>query len=481
MSGRLRTLKLGIGVFAAVVALLAAPTVAAAGPLGNLLNTVNDTLNGLVGGGGGGGAGGGGGGGGSSSSPAPTPLPSQTPQPTPQQTDGYTPPAHGDNPHGQGTGAVVDLTPEDTRPLPYDPAGGSEEVVVGSSRGEQNEDGSYHGHVTILSLLGTELITGADTGPGETSTGPAGPLNELLGEVCDNSGICLSVLNVHSETTDSGSTNSFSVASADISLADTDILSAGVIESEGTISESGGCQTSTGRSSVANASVAPLDLATINAADSSSESEACDDGTSSQTQDGGVIATAELVGTPIPVEILPSGCPDGDPNTEATVLPMIPIDLVSLGVCNAEDSSEAGGDQNDAPYGVREALTVLPTVLGEIGLGDLVKVTTSASETHAVAPADDTEEPPGPGPEEPEQPGDDPDGAGQPDDPDGPGGPGGLGGPGAPGDGPTAESGDDELPFTGSDMLLLALIGFGVMGTGLGGMALADRRRRLTQ
>lgn len=80
---------------------------------------------------------------------------------------------HGTNPHGQGTVGVVDLQPSPDRPQGGDPAGSDsgEEVVVGRARGEQREDGTYHGHITIVALFGQEIL-GLDTTPGQTQAGP---------------------------------------------------------------------------------------------------------------------------------------------------------------------------------------------------------------------------------------------------------------------------------------------------------------------
>src|SRR5689334_13339285 len=69
------------------------------------------------------------------------------------------PPLHGTNPHGQGSVAVVDISPNAQRPYSADPTGASdsEDVVVGRARGEQRADGSYHGHITVAALFGTEI------------------------------------------------------------------------------------------------------------------------------------------------------------------------------------------------------------------------------------------------------------------------------------------------------------------------------------
>ena len=458
---RVRGSRVALGVATALAAMMMTPVAASAGPVEDLVNQVqngvNQTLNNLVGGGGSGGGGGGSQSGGQA--------------PTPTGTGGggaYVPPAHGTNPHAQGTGAVLDLTPDTDRPLEYDSGGGDEEVVVGGSRSEQNDDGSYHGHVSILTLLGTELIEGADTNEGETSDGPLGDLNALLNDICTNTGLCLTLLDVNSETTANGSTNSFSVATADLSLGGQQLLTAEAVSSDSSISDDGTCQNSEASSELADAAIPAGDLVGVQAADSGSSSQACNDGTSSQSQEGDVDAVGELeiLGQTVNVPLFDDGCHLGTPNTLAS---LFNLGLVDVGVCNADDSSNTGGTQNDGPFGVREGLTVLPGLLG-IDLGELVKVTSAASETQAVAPPDTEEPPPGGG-----NPGGNGNNPPSGTEPEGPaeGGPAGPGGPG----GPTADS-PDNLPFTGADMLSLGLIGFVVMGTGLGLMALADRRRR---
>jgi hypothetical protein len=469
VSGRLRALRLAIGVTTAVGAMLITPVAASAGPVEDLVNQVssgvNSTLDNLLGGGGGGGGGGG------------APSADRTPAPAGTGGDtGYVPPAHGTNPHAQGTGAVVDLTPDDARPLAYDPAGGDEEIVLGASRSEQNGD-AYHGHVTILSLLGTELLEGADTDPGETDDGPLGDLNALLADVCADTGLCLAVLDVNSETTATGSSNSFAVARASLGFEDTQLLDAEAVSSESTISDDGTCQTASSGSELADASLAEGELAGVQAADSGSESQACNDGTSSQSQEGDVDAVGELevLGQVVEIPLFNEGCHQGTPNTLASVFD---LGVVDVGVCNADDSSNTGGTQNDSPFGVREGLTVLPGLLG-IDLGELAKVTSAASESQAVAPPAEEEPPPGGNPPGGSNQDDAPSGVepGGPDecpDPDNPDCPTSLAGPG----GPSADS-PDNLPFTGADMLSLGLIGLLVMGTGLGLMALVDRRRRI--
>src|SRR4051812_2767422 len=180
-----------VAAFVAVLAfVLGVPTLAAADP-------VNDALNNLgLGSGGSGGSGGG--------SVTPT---AGTP-PT------YTPPLHGTNPHGQGTDAVVDLTPSNSNPYPGQPDG-TEELIAGDSRGEQTSDGSYHGNVALAYLFGNAIL-GVETAPGESEDGPLQPLQDGLNQICDqsNGALCVSLLEMHSSTTGNSSTNSFEAVGA---------------------------------------------------------------------------------------------------------------------------------------------------------------------------------------------------------------------------------------------------------------------------
>src|SRR5436190_22308705 len=137
-----------VAAFGAVLALVVGvPTLAAADP-------VNEALNGLGLGSGSGGSGGG----------SVTPNAGTTPT--------YTPPLHGTNPHGQGTDAVVDIAPTGDAPLVSDPNSNGEDLVVGSSRGEQNSStGAYHGSVTLAYLFGSPIVQ-VQTNPGESKDGP---------------------------------------------------------------------------------------------------------------------------------------------------------------------------------------------------------------------------------------------------------------------------------------------------------------------
>lgn len=419
---------------------LALPAAAAANPVQNLLDQVRSTVNGLSGGGGSDG----------STVGGTTTAPSGGATTQGGTPPDYVPPLHGTNPHGQGTVAIGDLQPVATEPLPYDPGGGSEDLVVGQSRGEQNANGSYHGHITILALLGNEIV-GVDTGPGEHDSGPLGPINEQL---CPLNGggtasLSLCVLGVDSNTTNSGSSNSFETVGANLNLGGNEVLRADVASSNGSISDDGECQTAHGDSNAASASVGGE--LTADALQSSSDSQACNGSAPTQSNSSTVINLAGQ-GVPIPA----TGCADGTPNTAFTSL----ASLLAT-VCNADDTN---GAQAALPYGVREALDVFAIEIG----GPLLKATTAAAESHAVAPGP----PQGPRvpPGVPRAP--------RPLPPLGPGQQLGPSGPGAAPGPSAAGPGGPQLPFTGADVLILALIGFGVMGTGLSAMALADRRRR---
>jgi hypothetical protein len=446
----------------ALVALSAAFAISAIAPsLASGQNVVDDLLKGL--------------GLGGKAAPQPQLLP-------PDGETGYQPPLHGTNPHGQGTAITGDLLPNSELPYSGDPAGGEEcpdptaceEVVLGRSRGEKNNP--YHGHVTILSLFGNE-ISGVDTDPGESEQ--FGPLIPLFTPICAFSAgaLCLGVLEANSETTENSSENSFQFfgLSSHSQFGDAKV---NLFESEGNIEEDQNCQRSDGSSSVASISAGQNNSRLVEdgdggfqlkVLDSSAESTACNNAPPTQTNDSNVF---KFSGHQF------FSCED------ETLFGGFPLAFI----CNADDTNGVGEEvqQADEPYGVREALNVflLPFFLHEedgvasqgIVNGDgplaLIKGTLAASESHAVAP------PTPPTPTTPSTPA----GAGA-------GGQAGQqgGGPegqaGGPEDGPvatTAGPGTGDLAFTGTDVLILGLIGAGLVLAGLTATRLAVRHRRTT-
>jgi len=439
---------IGVALVMAIVSISIPASAAAEGNVvDDLLKGVNDVVGGATGGGGGGG-------------------PAANGQDAPRDRAGsppsYTPPLHGSNPHGQGTAAVVDLAPSNNLPLGGNPDGsdaGPEEVVLGRTRGEQDAAGNYNGHITILALLGQEIV-GVDTDEGETANSPFAGLQGGLDQICDPNGpMCaITLLKADSATTNTGSTNVFKAADVRLGTGASSIR-AGAAGSNGNISESGGCQTAHGDSSVADASVGE-DPATpvaeglsISAADSRSDSTACSSGFQSQQNESRVILiNGEAVGFP------DEACVDDtQPTSAIALLPFL------AAVCHADDSN---GSQTSAPYGVREALSVFAAISA---MGDpAVKTTLAASESHVVPPAravPPAAVPPGPagprGPRGPRGPG---------DGPDGPGGPVTT----------AAQPGDGVLAFTGSELTTLALIGAMLIGSGLMVAGVAGRGRKAT-
>jgi hypothetical protein len=422
--------------FAAILAMVVGvPALASANQVDDLLNSVG------LGNGAGGGAESGG-----SSAPADTRA---------GVPPSYTPPLHGSNPHGQGTDAVVDLTPGTSNPYSSDPSESGEEVIIGDSRGEQGSNG-YSGSVTLAYLFGQPVVQ-VTTSPGESKDGPLQPLQDGLDQLCDASGdqLCLTLLGMHSSTTSNSSTNSFQAVGAHIGGESG--INADVLTSNGNISDDGTCQTAHGDSSVADANVGPL---TADALQGSSTSTACNSGSQSVDQSSTVV---NLGGTGLPLPT--AGCENGTPNTNFDALsPLLAT------VCNADDTNSS---QTGAPYGVREALTVFALITGDTSV---LKATTAGPESHAVAPAANTTPPTPPGGGTAGQGGK---GGNQGGDAGGGGGDGaGAGGAGAvAGD---AAAGDGQLAFTGADLLALGLVGGALI---LGGLALttaAGRRHRQT-
>ncbi len=380
---------------------------------------------------------------------------------TPGSPGGYQPPLHGPGPHGQGTVGVIDLSPGGTRPLSPNPSGSqpqpqdNEDIVVGRARGEQDAQG-YHGHITVAALLGNELV-GVDSRPGQTVTGPLEAVQQgVLNNLCNGTAnqVCLTVLQADSTTTGTSSTNKFAVTRAQVGGPTG--INAGAAESQGNLSQDANCQTATGSSSVANvgAGGAPV----VGAANSSSQSRSCRDGSGSQTNSSSLLGVGGQ-----PLALPAAGCGDGTPDTVTGIPVLAPI------VCNANDSGGLGESLVQAAerYGVREALSVFAL---DVGGTSALRATTSASESVSRAPAAPPAAPPrtkkkvkqparrpgtprrrsgGPGP-------------GPRATPSGPSGPVGPGGPER-----QVRAAGSRLAFTGADVLLLLLLGSFTLLTGV--------------
>jgi hypothetical protein len=348
------------------------------------------------------------------------------------------------NPHAQGTVGAVDVQ----SPSGAEALLGSEEAVVGRSGAQQNDDGSYQGGVTILGLLGEEIL-GVDTSEGQTAHSPLQPIQEgLLDPICAGSQgtVCLSVLVADSSSAPNGSTNDFGVLRADSNLGGKS-TSAGVAESSGNLTEDGNCQTATASSGVARADV--LEVLGVRILQSEASDTACNDGTTSQSGDGTV---ASVNGNDLP---LPAGC-DGAVNGGQQIATVAGVS------CNA---AAANGDRSAV------GVDVLP------GSDVAGNGTAASSSTGAEAPDAGTAQGPG----------DDGTPGGPTGDDDtpganGPNGPGagddtstGAGGGAGSAAGESQAGNGGALAFTGANLTLLALIGFGLVALGIG---IASRRPR---
>jgi hypothetical protein len=286
-----------------------------------------------------------------------------------QSSSTYSPPGYGTNPHGQGTVASIGLGPSQTRPYTYSPAGSAsqnEQVVVGRGRSEQQADGTYDAHTTIAALFGNELL-GVDANPGQSAQSPFQPLQSVLDNICTSSSgaICLSLLVADTAATSSGASTHFQTAGVKSNLANLG-LNIDAASSDSSIQTTGSCQTSSGDSNVAGVALASGNVA--NVSKSATSSTACTGQSPSQTDSSSVIALG-TAGLPLPAP----GCADGTPNTVSGIPALLPI------ICNADDQTQVA-----APFGVREALTVLGL---NTGLNQaLIRAATASSESHAVAP-----------------------------------------------------------------------------------------------
>ncbi len=306
----------------------------------------------------------------SSAASSPTSAPASKPA---ASSTGYTPPMYGTNPHGQGTVSSVALNPSSSVPYSYAAGGSSssgEIAVIGRGRSEQQSNGSYDGHTTIVGLLGTELL-GVDAQEGQSNSGPLSSVqNGVLTPICTgtNAMVCLTLLAADTSASSNGANTHFTTAG--VSSQQLLGLNASAASSDSSISQSGSCQTASGDSSVANVGLDSGPVASVS--QSSEGSTACAGQAPSQTASSSVIG---LGGTGIGLPA--AGCANSTPNTSFTALsPLATI------VCNADDPTQAS-----TPAGVREALTVLGL---QIGGTTLARATTAASEAHAVAPSSTT-------------------------------------------------------------------------------------------
>jgi hypothetical protein len=243
--------------------------------------------------------------------------------------------------------------------------GGKEAVVVGRSRGEQQSDGSYHGHTTTLGLFGNDVIAN-DTTAGQTAKGPLAPLQEqVLDQICKGSSgnLCVDLLRADSATTATGSTNHSRLVG--LTLGGQNGAVATVADSNGNIQSDGGCQKSRGDVTLLKLMLGGNPLLDIG--ESASDSNACPSGTTVTNSSNPLVAIGgQPVGLP--------GCGANAPGNLIDLSPLVTI------ACNAGAASGSGGIVNDALAG-----TVLPGANGPAGT--LSGAGTGAAATAATTPA----------------------------------------------------------------------------------------------
>ena len=229
----------------------------------------------------------------------------------------------GSNPHGMGTAVSISL-------------GGNEAVVVNRSRGEQQSDGSYHGHTTTLGLFGNDVIAN-DTTAGQTAKGPLAPLQEqLLDQICKGSSgnLCVDLLRADSATTATGSTNHSRLVG--LTLGGQNGAVATVADSNGNIQSDGGCQKSHGDVTLLKLMLGGNPL--LDVGESASDSNACPSGTTVTNSSNPLVAIGgQPVGLP--------GCGANAPGNLIDASPLLTI------ACNAGAASGSGGIVNDALAG----------------------------------------------------------------------------------------------------------------------------------
>jgi hypothetical protein len=312
------------------------------------------------------------------------------------------------NPHGEGTVAAVTIGAGVVPAIPG-VVGSDGQIVVGRSLGEyQTTTKQFHGHITVLSLFGQEIL-GVDTLPGQSVSGVLGTQQATLDQICAESmnTICLKLLDESSTTTATSSTNHFEAAGVGVGAA-TPVLAVGPLAladaaySDGDISvnPATGCETTHGDAHVGDLSLVGL---TVKAIDSESDSSSCNNPASSApttsasqvaSLGGSVLPLASqipLVGSALAVPVVaPAACSSGGPaafgnsqsgtpNVDAGIPVLLPV------ICNADDTNLTGSTgQSAIPYTAREALTAF--VLSLTPSSGLAKVTAAASQASSSAP-----------------------------------------------------------------------------------------------
>jgi hypothetical protein len=374
----------------------------------------------------------------------------------------------GESPHGQGSVGSVDLNPSSTSTGGGTGSlGDGDEVVIGRSRGERRPDGSHHGHVTIVSLLGHELF-GTDTAPGQSSAGPFAGVQELLGQLCTGFGgrLCLGLLNADSTTTQNTSSNSYSTAT--LAAGGNDGAQVDVAQSSGDFASTGSCQTAAASSRLAAAKLAGEQIADVG--ESSTSSTSCPGAPGAQQRDSSLLT---LFGTEVPAPL--NGCENGTPNSGISLAEAV------AATCNA-DGSDAGPT---APAS-RDALGVsaLPASSGPAaslraagaesaavsadGAGTGTPSTPTSSTPSGVDPAASNPA----GTSDPAGSSDDTTGTGTDDTGSGAGSGRGAGADAADQTGTAGDSATGRLPFTGTDVLSVLIVGLLALAAGV-----AIRRR----
>jgi hypothetical protein len=309
--------------------------------------------------------------------------------------------------------------------------------VIGRSRADQNDDKSYEGHVSILSLFGEEII-GIETAPGETALSPFQPLQGVFDQVCagTSGALCVAVLPASSSTDGSGSKNDFGVLRATSTIGDTSVLDAGVAESNASLEEDGQCQTAKAGASVARADL--LSVLKVRVLQSVAQAVACQASPPSQSGDSTIVSVNDQS---VP---LPGDCADGT-NSGFGILSLVSVSCNVAGSIIGPDSAAGGQDAL-----VVEALGDDPPAVGTTASG--TETGASSAGPNAAGPNDGD---PGSGNVAGED-----DGNGGADDGAADDGAGAAAGEAAPGDG--------SLAFTGVNAGLMAVIGLALLGMGIG-------------